>query len=163
MLTMFLAHRRGLQHYAAQITGDPSQAEDIVQEAWLRFTKSEKLDCPIEPIGYLYRIVRNLAIDARRHRDRAPVSMDPHRFEALYPNTPVTSETVVVARDDLRLLMEAMDELPARTRKALELHRFGGLKLREIAERMGISKSRAHELISEGLAHCRDRVKGGEG
>ncbi|MQY43910.1 sigma-70 family RNA polymerase sigma factor [Epibacterium sp. SM1969] len=162
MLTMFMAHQRGLRRYAAQITGDSSHAEDLVQEAWLRFTKSNQQEHPNEPISYLYRIVRNLALDARRHSSRAPLPMDPHHIDEAGLSNRLTSETVVVARDDLRVLMEAIEELPARTRKALELHRFGGLKLREIADRMEISTSRAHELVSEGLAHCRDRVNGEE-
>ena len=52
-----------------------------------------------------------------------------------------------------------MAELPERTRVALEMHRFGGFKLREIAAHLGISVTVAHELIAQAVAHCRCRVR----
>ena len=58
----------------------------------------------------------------------------------------------------LRRLRAAMAELPERTRIALEMHRLGGCKLREIAERLGISESMAHVLVKDGIKHCQRRM-----
>jgi len=51
-----------------------------------------------------------------------------------------------------------MAELPERTQIALEMHRLGGCKLREIADRLGISVGLAHGLVAEGIEHCRRRL-----
>ena len=61
ILALYLAHRRELVNYANGIVGDRAQAEDLVQEAWLRFGAVAERRLLEEPIGYLYRIVRNLA------------------------------------------------------------------------------------------------------
>jgi RNA polymerase sigma-70 factor (ECF subfamily) len=57
--------------------------------------------------------------------------------------------------------MEAMAELPERTRIALMMHRFDGFKLRDIAAHLGISVALAHALVYEGLEHCRRRLARG--
>ncbi len=68
ILGVFLAHRGELVSYAAAIVGDRTRAEDVVQEAYLRFDAAA-LGRPLdEPLGYLYRIVRNIALDGRRQR-----------------------------------------------------------------------------------------------
>ena len=54
--------------------------------------------------------------------------------------------------------MEAIAELPERTRIALEMHRFGGCKLKEIAAALGISIPLAHILVAEGVQHCKRRL-----
>jgi RNA polymerase sigma-70 factor (ECF subfamily) len=52
-----------------------------------------------------------------------------------------------------------MDELPARTRIALEMRRIEGAKLRDIAQRLGVSVPVAHSIVAEGIAYCRRRVR----
>ncbi len=160
---MFLEHRRGLVGYAAKLLGDEHLAEDVVQEAWLRFHKARKDEVIAEPIAFLFRIVRNLAIDTRRKTKRGPYIVDPASFEnATSPalTQSITSERTVAARQEIDRLRTAMDALPQKTRTALELHRLQGRKLHEIATIMGISKSRAHELVTDGLARCRTHVWG---
>src|SRR5919109_618018 len=69
-LAFFMAHRPNLVSYASGIVGSRAQAEDVVQEAWLRFDDASRLRLREEPLGYLYRIVRNLALDGRRRLAR---------------------------------------------------------------------------------------------
>ena len=163
ILALYMAHRDSLVNYANGIVGDPAHAEDVVQEAWLRFgaaTRGRRLE---EPVGYLYRIVRNLAIDSYRRRVREERTVEPGA-EAAVRETADDSpspEAAASARDELRLLREAMAELPERTRIALEMRRFGGCKLKEIAAHLGISVTVAHDIIADGIAYCRRRVRPG--
>jgi RNA polymerase sigma factor (sigma-70 family) len=157
-LTLFLSHRGELLDYASTIVGDRARAEDVVQEAWLRFGSAAENGAVEEPVGFLYRVVRNLAIDGRRRRTRELRVVDsglPAERADSYPSP----EAEAAGREELRLLREALAELPERTRIALEMRRFGGLKLREIAVHLGISVTVAHELVARAIAHCRDRVR----
>ena len=61
-LAFFMAHRPKLIGYASGIVGSRAQAEELVQEAWLRFDDACRLRLLEEPLGYLYQIVRNLAL-----------------------------------------------------------------------------------------------------
>jgi RNA polymerase sigma-70 factor (ECF subfamily) len=155
---MYLAHRGELVDYATAIVGDRALGEDVVQEAFLRL-KSAAADRSLEePVGYLRRIIRNLAIDwTRRSAAERRRLDDGADYDAVAEDRP-TQEDVVTHRDDLRVVMAAIAELPVRTRIALEMHRFEGAKLKEIAGHLGISVALAHSLIHEGLEHCRKRL-----
>ena len=71
-LRLYLAHRAALIDTAAPIVGCRSRAEDVVQDAYLKLDD----DTPgiRNPLSYMFRLVRNLAIDrARRLSDRKSV------------------------------------------------------------------------------------------
>ena len=159
--SLFIEHRGSLIDYATRIVGSRAHAEDLVQEAWLRFEEVARQRLLEEPLGYLYRIVRNLALDGRRRTalESHIVSGGPSDAAfAVSPAAEPSPETVVLYRDELRLLMAALEELPERTRIAFEMHRFGGCKLREIAEFLGISLPWAQRLVADGVLHCRRRL-----
>lgn len=65
-LQLYLSHRAALLDYAAPIVGCRARAEDVVQEAWLRFSRQDDSADIRHPASYLYRIVRNLALDQTR-------------------------------------------------------------------------------------------------
>lgn len=161
MLSLFMAHRGELVKYANGIVGDHAQAEDVVQEAWLRFGAAAGRRPLEEPVGYLYRVVRNLAIDGRRRMSREGeiIRRDVEAPAEDTADAQPSPEAEVLARDELRLLAEAMAELPERTRIALEMRRLGGCKLKEIAAHLGISVTVAHDIIADGIAYCRRRVR----
>ena len=135
-LTLFVTHRRALVNYASSIVGTRAQAEDVVQEAWLRFDDASKGRLLDDATGCLYRIVRNLALDGRRRmkRENQYISNDDYEatVEVCQDGIP-TPETVALYRDEYAMVMAALAELPERTRIAFEMHRFGDAKLREIA------------------------------
>lgn len=159
---LYVEHRGSLIEYAARIVGSRAQAEDVVQEAWLRFDHVARQRVLSEPLAYLYKIVRNLALDGRRRLtfEQAVIVDTGEEADALpMASGEPTPESVVVYRDDLRLLREVMSELPERTRIAFEMYRVGGCKLREIAEFLDISVSLAQALVADAVEHCKHRLK----
>jgi len=160
ILSLFAANRVSLVDYASGIVGDRAQAEDLVQEAWLRLDEAARRRRLDEPLRYLFRIVRNLALDGRRRiaRERRVMSADDVDAAAVATAADPTPETVTLYKDELQRVTEAMAELPERTRIALEMHRLGGCKLREIAAFLDISVALAHVLVADGVEHCKRRV-----
>jgi RNA polymerase sigma-70 factor (ECF subfamily) len=157
---LFVEHRRSLVDYAAGIVGSRAQAEDVVQEAWLRFDEVSRRRLLDEPLSYLYRIVRNLALDGRRRQareDRYLVVGAALQAEQVAEDRP-SPEAEAVGKAELQAVRAAMQELPERTRVALEMHRFGGATLRDIADYLDISVGLAHALVVDGLEHCRTRL-----
>ena len=160
---LFVEHRRSLIDYAAGIVGSRAEAEDVVQEAWLRFDEVSRERLVNEPLSYLYRIVRNLAIDGRRKQAREQrylVSAEAFQVERVAEDRP-SPEAEAVGKGEFRVVREAMLELPERTRIALEMHHFGGATLKDIADYLGISVGLAHSLVTDGLEHCRMRLARG--
>lgn len=161
ILALYAANRAALVDYAAGIIGCRAHAEDLVQEAWLRFDEVSGRRFLEEPRAYLYRIVRNLAVDAHRRIQREAhiiANTDLARIAEVLPDGKPSPETVLLFKDEYDLVMQAMVELPERTRIALEMHRFGGCKLKEIAAVLGVSVPLAHILVSQGIQHCMLRL-----
>jgi RNA polymerase sigma factor (sigma-70 family) len=160
-LALFMANRAALVEYASGIIGNRAQAEDLVQEAWLRFDEVVERRFLDQPLAYLYRIVRNLALDGRRRLRRESQVIAGAELDAVAEVTAdgrPSAEAVLLYKDEYDLVMEAIAELPERTRIAVEMHRFGGRKLREIAAALGISVPMAHVLVAEGLQRCKRRL-----
>ena len=160
-LDIFVTHRRALLNYASSIVGNRAQAEDVVQEAWLRFHEASSGRFLEDSTSYLFRIVRNLAFDGNRRLKRESQVITSDDFEAaanMSANSAPSPETVALYKDEYALVMAALDELPERSRIAFEMHRFGGAKLREIAVALDISLPLAHRLVADVLQHCKEKL-----
>lgn len=158
-LRLYKSHRASLISYAGQLSGDPMVAEDIVQDAWLLLDR-QPVGKPIrEPLGYLKRIVRNLvfARARRNHREGQIGNADMRDAVARLADDAPSAETILIARDDLRLVMNVVDALPARQIAAFKMYYFEEMKLREIAIRLGISTSLTHLLVTEAMQLCDER------
>lgn len=155
-LALYVAHRRKLMDYANRIVGDPERAEDIVQEAFLKFRTAAAGRLLEEPVGFLYRVVRNLALDWRRRvmLEGRHILRGVEQVAADVVEDRPSPEQEAIARQELQRVMDAMADLPERTRIAMEMHRFGGCTLKEIAAHLGISVSMAQVLVTEGIRHC---------
>ena len=139
-----------------------------MQEAYLRFIARpqgqtgpagpDQTTAIAHPLAYLYRIVRNLALD----RVRCAAAMGQPANEALLAGLPApvaSPEQTASDRAQLRLLSEALAELPERTRLAFEMHRLQGRSLQEVADRLGVSVVRAHQLVKDALRHAVQRLE----
>jgi RNA polymerase sigma-70 factor (ECF subfamily) len=162
-LKVYLRHRAALVEYAIPIVGDRTSAEDVVQEAYLRFappSDSQSVMRTVEhPTAYLYRIVRNLAYDLRRslsadrRRDRAHLAYAEGQPLALSP------EDQTVDRDELRRVAKILAELPPNTRRAFEMHRIGGYTLQEIANHLGVSLATVGRWTQDAIKHVVRRME----
>lgn len=148
--------------YASAVSGDEAGAEDLVQEAWLRCDRAAKTEPLIQPARLLWRILRNLSIDRGRRiaiqRRTVIASQDDPQWENL-PDDRLSVDDLLIAREELALIQRVLDALDARTRTAFEMHRFERAKLREIAERLGISVTTAHGLVAEAARLVRAAVR----
>lgn len=162
-LDTFLKHRKALVDYATPLVGDRMRAEDVVQEAWLRFSAATARDRTdtgqiLQPVAYLYRIVRNLAFDLARKLNAEAWLPSSETLLNEVPADIAGPEQEAVDRDQLHALAAALDELPERTRQAFDLHRFDEKTFTEIAAILDISQARAHGLVQEAVAHCMRRL-----
>lgn len=164
-LNLYLSHRAALIDYAAPIVGCRVRAEDVVQEAFIRYSRSRRqrddasgMRQPIaHPVAYLYRIVRNLAFDWVRRPEASVMSATDASLDQL-PAPTATPEQTALHRDQVRVLAEALSELPERTRIAFNMHRLEGRSLREVADLLNISVVRAHQLVKDAIRHGAARL-----
>ncbi|EHM02863.1 Sigma-70 region 2 [Acetobacteraceae bacterium AT-5844] len=150
-LQLYLMHRQSLVDYATGLAGSRARAEDVVQEAWMRFRQALTQGWPERPEAYLYRIVRNLALDHARTQ-AAEERRDTH-LSLVPPPATASPEDTLLHAEELRRIADALAELPERTRRAFELHRFSGMTFQEIATELGTSLPTAQRLTQTALLH----------
>ncbi|QIG52219.1 sigma-70 family RNA polymerase sigma factor [Nordella sp. HKS 07] len=158
---VFLQHRRALWFAALRIVRDRQIAEDLAQEAYLRaFQASES--APIEHIeAYLYRTIRNLALDhLRRLRTRERYE-DPQaadgQLDAIPADIP-SIETALIERERLRLFEAALQSLPLRARRAWALSQVSAWSYDRIARHLGVSRNTVYNDVKLVMGHCADAL-----
>lgn len=162
-LSIYLEHRDELLNYATRIVRDRASAEDVVQEAWFRFSSRNEQGAAIEqPRSYLFTIVRNLALDwLRRTSSGLAAAPAGAVLESVACEAP-SAERVLYFRDELRALQAVLSELPERTQIAFRLYRVDKKTLQETADHLGISVVMAHKLVKRATLHCAERLHGEE-
>ena len=156
---LFVAHLPQLHLAAKKILGTPEQADDVVQDAYVKVVESAGLFQVRQPLAYLFRIVRNLAID--RYRQVAQESRyHTAQDEGLQvPTGSDSPEALAIHKQRLLLVANAMARQPERTQLAFELHRLGGLTQREIADRLGISVTLVNFMLRDATVSCRAAIE----
>ena len=164
---IFLSHRERLIARAAPIVRCRTEAEDVVHEAFLRFcapssSAARNGAAPASairnPVSYLYAIVQNIAIDRARRVKRGPIQpADLNTFDV--PGSQATPEKIAIDRERLLALQDALGELPERTRIAFIMRRVENRSYAEIAERLEVSTSRAHQLVVAAMRHALTKMR----
>lgn len=161
-LRLYLAHRAALIDTATPIVGCRSRAEDVVQDAYLKLD-GDGTSTIRNPLSYMFRLVRNLAIDRARRlsleKRLGACEEVPENAAAEQPNP----EQALLARDTLRHLRAALDTLPPRTRRVFEMRRMEGRTVEEIAAALNLSPRMVYALLADAMTHCRERLFGGKG
>lgn len=125
--------------------------EDVVQSAFLKLVALRKP--PDNPSAWLYRVVRNGAIDAgksaRRRREREVAVARPERW---FVETEVEGLDAVVA-------VSALQELSVELREVIVARLWGGLTFEEIGELVGCGAATAHRRFSTGITALRERLR----
>lgn len=151
---LYTTHRAALIEYALPIVGDRTRAEDVVQEAFMRFAPQEgSADADVKrPLGYLYRIVRNLAYDLTRRRAVEDRALKDDRSWWKVPTDAGTPEQDLSHRQQLDALEAALAALPESVRRAVTMHRSGDFTLQQIADALDVSLNTAHRWVRQGIA-----------
>jgi RNA polymerase sigma-70 factor (ECF subfamily) len=144
-------YNQRLYRLAVSVMGDASEAEDVLQESYVRAFYAFATYSGAGSLGaWLARIVRNEAIDRVRSRDsrRSHVAIEAdlggqsEEDETNVANDPLqtlTDPQALAANADLRRLLErAIQRLPEQFRSAFVLREVEGLSVEETAEYLGI-------------------------
>lgn len=145
-----------LRAIVRRIVGNPSIAEDVVQQAFANILgKANDVSAPSS--AYVASAVRNLALNhLRDSRRRGETGISDADLERIADGRP-TPEMVAVYRSELRRLLEAVASLSPRRREAFTFNRIEGLSYDEVALRMGISRNTVISLIVAAMAEL-DRL-----
>jgi RNA polymerase sigma-70 factor (ECF subfamily) len=156
------AHSEALYRFALSLTRDPHLAADLVQDTYIRAIERASQyrgDAPL--LGWLRRILHNLAID-RARRSAREIAVE--RVEADWHDDAYTVDPAVVAehaqtREELE---DALARLPFIYRTTVVLHDAEAWTVREIAELQGIGIPAAKQRLRRGRMMLVSALASGE-
>lgn len=140
-----------------QRRGNAADADDLVQDVFMRL-QMRGADSRIENVeGYLFRIAANvLATRSQRASWRWGAQEPLEEIDGLTDE--ISPERILVSKDAIAFIGLALADLPPRSAQAFFLRRFEQLSQEAVAEQMGISVKAVEELMRRALRHLVDRV-----
>ena len=140
----YITHRGELLAYVSSRLGNSVEAEDLVQNVFLRLLTSDKMITDITLPALVYTTARNLITDFYRRRTHFEA------YEHYLKNTDSTEDSagsILSIRDITEQLERGLARVPENCREIYRLHIYGGMKVAEISQRLGEGyKSVEHRL-----------------
>jgi RNA polymerase sigma factor (sigma-70 family) len=154
----YLANHAALVDSAAPIVGCRHRAEEVVQDAWIRLAETPPGGEIERPASYLFRLVRNLAIDQARRLGLELRHGAAEQVPLSIASAEPSPEQSAIDQDMLRALAAVLAELPGRMRQVFEMNRIGGQSVAEIAASLDLSQGFVYRVLREATAHCTRRL-----
>lgn len=157
VVELFEREGRSLVRLARLFVDDRNAAEDLVQEAFIRLSRSaHRINDPSKSAAYLRSIVLNLARD---HNRRGLVSL---RHHLPFDGSRASTEDEIELREDHRAVLDALRDLPHRQRDCIVLRYYDELGIDGIADVLNISRNSVKTHLTRGLAAMESRLGGPE-
>ncbi len=145
---LYEEHGPALLTYACSFVADAAIAEDVVHQVFLKLLQGG-ITVPVAPAAYLYRAVRNAALNTRRNgRCEARLDADSAWFVHRGGD-----------REATLALQAALAELPEEQREVVTMRVWSGMTLEEIAGSAGVSLNTVASRYRYGLEKLRERLK----
>lgn len=159
---LFDRHAREIERFLRRRGHTVETAADLTQDAFVRVLMTADEQEVGNPRAYLHKVARNLSIDLeRQERRKTQADLSEQEIAAIADPSP-SPETIVSDRQRLALAQDFLTSLPERTRYAFEAHRMREKTIAEIADELGLSKTRTWTLIRKAYDELRARVNEGE-
>ncbi|MBO7940921.1 MULTISPECIES: RNA polymerase sigma factor SigJ [Streptomyces] len=153
----FEQHRQLMFGISYRMLGTVADAEDVVQETWLRWRRVDR-DAVADPRGYLVRAVTRTAIDQmRRSRARREEYVGPWLPEPLLVSSDVALESSLRGESLSMAVLVMMETLSPLERAVFVLHEVFGFSFPEVAEAVDRTEQAVRQLGSRARRHVRLR------
>ncbi|WP_342563170.1 RNA polymerase sigma factor SigW [Paenibacillus sp. FSL R7-0345] len=154
-----------IYHLAYRMLNNRHEAEDIVQETFLRVYRNlDRYDDKQKFSTWIYRIGTNLCIDRLRKR-KPTYSLDAEMNDqegidgySMIPSTNVTPETELLLSETQRVIYEAIDSLPVKYRSVMILRYLQDLSLQEISDVLDMPVTTIKTRVHRGREFLRKKL-----
>jgi RNA polymerase sigma-70 factor (ECF subfamily) len=144
-------HGSSLKAYLQGAFPAVRDTEDVVQESFLRIWRLRAAQPIRSAKAFLFTVARNIALDSVRRAHGSPIFSVPD-LAALPVMGEETDVPAAVSRsEEVALLVDSLQALPARCREIILLRKFQGLSQKEVAARLGISELTVQEQVYRGV------------
>ena len=152
---LFLPHHAKLYRTAYALLRNQQDAEDIVQEAYLKlWNKRHELSIAANAEAYCVMLTRNLCLDLLRN---ARYRTDDTPADALTLSADGDTERELEARDEARQMKRLIDRLPEVQKKVVWLRDVNGCSMEEIEQATGLSAVNIRATLSKARKRIREQ------
>lgn len=164
MELLYDRYHRPVYSFALRMLGDREQAEELLQEVYLRAWRRANrfTDARGSLISWLLSITHNMAIDELRKQQRRPQKQhteDQIEFMATLRDERPSLETHAILSDRGERVRNALEELPLPQQEVLELAYFRGLTQREISDALNVPLGTIKTRMRLGLRKLQDSAE----
>lgn len=153
------AYAGPLYNLALRMTGNPAEAEDMVQESFLRaYNNLPQFSGSKRFYSWLYAICLNLLRDGKRRQSARPARLPHEALESL-PDAGLLPEERLQGEQDRRALLQAVQRLPLQYREVLALRFFQELSFAEVATVCDITENAAKKRVYHALDRLHDMLE----
>jgi RNA polymerase sigma-70 factor (TIGR02957 family) len=152
----FVAHRRLLFTVAYEMLGSAADADDVVQETWLRWAEADRSDVR-DPRAYLVRIVTRQALNRMRTLSRRREDYVGEWLPEPLLTSPDVAEDVELAESVSIAMLTVLETLQPTERAVLVLHEVFDVPYDEIAEAVGKSSAAVRQIAHRARGHVAAR------
>jgi RNA polymerase sigma factor (sigma-70 family) len=152
---LYTEHRTQLVSQARRITRDEAEANEVVQEAFLKFMlAAPELDSADRAIAYLRTSVTNLSLNIIRARGARPnlVAIDAdttqERLNEIASENHIDLDTTITAAEDAAIIREALARLTSDQRTALVMWEMEGRSTEEIATALNTTPANVRHILA---------------
>ena len=153
LLTLYTEHFSDLVASAQRLIGCRMIAEEVVQDAFLKFHLGDKLPRAGRELAYL----RSMALNNARSILRRASMAETHHADELQ-DMPLSTEEQCVRQEEVEQLTEALIQLPARQREVVWLRHGAGLSEQETAQHLAIGEGSVKTHAWRARAALRDAM-----
>lgn len=155
LLNAFNLHRDALLGFLTKRTNDAHLAQDILHDLYLKIENHNPETEVKYPKAYLYRIANNLIIDHQRFQSKFADHAQDESFEQVDERTP---EHQLTHQQRLKIVSDALEELPDKTRDVFTMQRVQQIDKTQVADKLGISVNMVEKHLRRALQYCRDKI-----
>ncbi|MCK5424897.1 MAG: RNA polymerase sigma factor [Emcibacter sp.] len=154
---LYLDVKGGLKRFLLQRLKNEQDAEDVLQECFIKFRAYKPEENIANPEGLLFKIAYTLSIDAIRKKksDLARESSWVKENITYLSGEPIMemphTDRTLDSRRRIKGILSLLKELSPKCRHVFMLHKFEGLSHRQVAAHVGISKSMVEKYMIKAL------------
>jgi RNA polymerase sigma-70 factor (family 1) len=153
----YLDYYAALCYFARRIVGSAEEAEDVVEDVFLKLYQSNKIFSPDDSVSaYLYSATRNESLSHLTRTNRSKERQ--WRYNSTLPENELSPINAMIESEVLKSVMREIRNLPGKSAKVIELSYMDGLKNAEIAVLLDISEQTVKNLKSKGLSLLKTKL-----
>lgn len=165
LVAAYFERKDELRRFFVARLGSSADADDLVQDLFLKLAGLDGAEEIHNPGAYLYRLASNIMLDRLKRHRRATARDGAWRetnHSALAGEDVAeepAADDALAARQQLNRLVRALDDLTPQTQRVFRMHKFEGLTHAETAARLGISRSAVEKHMIAALRHLLSKVE----